>query len=104
MKIVIRGKTSFPCDKDWKKRGKKCAGRQARKNTKKIESKWNLWHESCTGVEKFIFLIKKRGRGMDEGGGGGELRGLLLTVVVSKVNLGDRTVLQSSALQGGRVY
>ena len=71
MKIVIRGKTSFPCDKDWKKRGKKCAGRQARKNTKQIESKWNLWHESCTGVEKFIFLIKKRGRGMDAGGGGG---------------------------------
>lgn len=68
----------------------------------KIESKWNLWHESCTGVEKFIFLIKKRGRGMDAGRG--KLRGLLLTVVVSKVNLGDRTVLQSSALQGGRVY
>lgn len=102
MKIVIHGKTSFPCDKDWKKRGKKCAGRQARKNTKKIESKWNLWHESCTGVEKFIFLIKKRGRGMDAGRG--KLRGLLLTVVVSKVNLDDRTVLQSSALQGGRVY
>lgn len=101
MKIVIRGKTSFPCDKDWKKRGKKCAGRQARKNTKKIESKWNLWHESCTGVEKFIFLIKKRGRGMDAGRG--KLRGILLTVVVSKVNLGDTTVLQSSALQGGRV-
>ena len=50
----------------------------------------------------FIFLIKKRGRGMDAGRG--KLRGLLLTVVVSKVNLGDRTVLQSSALQGGRVY
>lgn len=51
---------------------------------------------------KIIFLIKKRGRGMDAGRG--KLRGLLLTVVVSKVNLGDRTVLQSSALQGGRVY
>ena len=38
MKIVIRGKTSFPCDKDWKKRGKKCAGRQARKNTKKLKA------------------------------------------------------------------
>lgn len=42
-----------------------------RKNIKKIESKWNLWYESCIGVEKFIFFIKKRGRGMDVGGGGG---------------------------------
>lgn len=69
---------------------KKVCWKISEENIKKIESKWNLWYESCIGVEKFIFFIKKRGRGMDVGRG--KLWGLLFIVVVFKVNLGDRIV------------